>query len=346
VTIKDIAKLAGVTHSTVSRSLNDSPLVSEETKERIKKIAREIGYAPNRHAQRLVTKKSRTLGVFYLSRDDLDFMENFGTQFLSGITQACHARNYDLLLFTTPRDLSARNSYLSLCRERHVEGVVFIGLTSDDPHIAEIASSDIPVSAIDYELPGKNVVTVTTDSGKGVGMAVDWLRAMGHRRIAFIEGPLQSQIAQERARVFRETAGRLGIYDPSLVFRGDFSKRSGYERALDAMRASPMPGALFASNDAMALGAMKAFKEHGLRVPVDVSVMGYDNAQACEYSDPGLSTIAQDAQAMGERAVEAVFDRIDGKGSPPLILVEPRLIERESVRRLPPPPSGSGDAAS
>src|SRR5512145_2029520 len=128
VTIKDIAKLAGVTHSTVSRSLNDSPLVSAETRERIKAIAREQGYAPNRHAQRLVTKKSSTLGLFYLSRDDFDFMDNFGTQFLSGITEACHERNYDLLLFTTPRDLTARSSYLELCRERHVEGVVFIGL--------------------------------------------------------------------------------------------------------------------------------------------------------------------------------------------------------------------------
>ncbi len=344
MTIKDIAKLAGVNHSTVSRSLNDSPLVSAETRERIKAIAREQGYAPNRHAQRLVTRKSRTIGLFYLSRDDLDFMENFGTQFLSGIAEACHARSYDLLLFTTARDLSARSSYLNLCRERHVEGVVFIGLTSDDPHIAEIGESDIPVSAIDYELPGKNVATVTTDSAKGVGMGVDWLHDLGHRRIAFIEGPARSQIARERARAFSDAARRLGILEASLSLEGDFSARSGYARALDAMRASPVPSAIFASNDAMALGAMKALKEHGLRVPVDVSVLGYDNALACEFSDPALSTIAQDARAMGAIAVDAIFDRIDGKAPAARILVEPRLIERESVRRLTPPAAGAAGA--
>lgn len=335
MTIKDIARIAGVAHSTVSRSLNDSPLVSEETKNKIKQIAETHGYSPNSLAQRLVTKKSRTLGLFFLSREELHFMENFSTQFMSAITSACHRHGYDLLLFTTPRDLGNTCSYMELCRQRQVEGVIFMGMTSNDPHLDEIKQSTIPASIIDFHLQGKNLATIGTDSEKGVNMALKWLWDMGHTNIVFIGGPEVSQVAADRERAFREFMAIMAGHTQSQVFRGNFSRVSGYQRGIDILKHSPMPTAVLAANDAMALGAMKAFKEHGLRIPVDISVMGYDDAAASEFSDPGLSTIGQNSVTIGEGAVEFIMERIAGKNPQKIILVEPKLVIRESVRRIP-----------
>lgn len=335
MTIKDIARIAGVTHSTVSRSLNDSPMVSEATRERIKAIAREHGYSPNTFARRLVTRRSRTFGLFFLSRVELDFMENFGTQFLSKITGAAYAAGYDLLLFTTPKDTANSRSYLRLCKERHVEGAIIIGLTSDDPHLEELRRAPFPVSVIDYRLEGPNVGFVGTDSAAGIRTALDWLAERGHRRVAFIGGPLESPVAMEREAIYREIQEGRGLFDPSDIHRGNYSSASGYHRALDILRRPSVPTAVLAANDFMAMGAIKAFKENGLRVPVDISVMGYDNAAVAEYADPALTTIGQDTEAIGSQAVRFIIDRLEGRDCDPVMAVPPLLIVRESVRRIP-----------
>lgn len=335
MTIKDIAKLAGVTHSTVSRSLNDSPLVSVETKERIKKIALEMGYSPNSFARKLVTKKSHTLGVFFLSRDELDFMENFGTQFLDGIATASHDSDYDLLFFTVTRDLSNRKSYIKMCREKQVEGAIFIGMTSDDPHLEEIATADFPICIIDFKVEGENVGFVSTDNVQGVHMALDYLWDCGHREIAYLGGPEHSPVAMTRENAFADYMRQKGVYQEKLIFRGNFSKASGYQKALEVMKLRNLPTALFAANDSMALGAIKSFKENGLRVPVDISVVGYDNAMAGEYSDPGLTTVGQNAVEMGASAVRFLLARMESDDLRKNILINPSLIIRESVRRIP-----------
>jgi DNA-binding LacI/PurR family transcriptional regulator len=282
----------------------------------------------------LVTKRSRTLGLFFLSRIELDFMENFGTQFFSGITRAAYTAGYDLLLFTTPRDTENAKSYMRLCKERHVEGAIFIGLTSDDPHLDEIVHSPLPVSIIDYRLDGPNVGFVGTDSSKGIRAAMDWLVACGHDRIAFIGGPEASPVAVLREQTYRDFLRELGPPHAAEVGRGDFSRMSGYRCALEIMDRGHMPTAVLAANDFMALGAIKAFKEHGLRVPADVSVMGYDNAAVSEYADPALTTIGQDTETIGARAVGFIIDRLDQRESERLMNIAPRLIVRESVRLL------------
>lgn len=335
MTIKDIAKIAGVAHSTVSRCLNDSPLVSDETKRKIRAIAEAHGYSPNSLARNLVTRKSNTLGLFFLSREELNFMENFGTQFMSAITSACHRHGYDLLLFTTPRDLGNTKSYMELCRQRQVEGVIFMGMTFNDPHLEEIRTSDIPAIIIDFQLDGPNVASIGTDSEQGIHMALEWLWSMGHEHIAFIGGPEVSQVAVDRERAYREFMATRAGPEGTQVFRGNFSRVSGYQRGIDILKENPVPTAILAANDAMALGAMKAFKEHGLRVPVDISVMGYDDAAASEFSDPGLSTIGQNSVTIGEGAVDYIIERIAGKRPQKIILVEPQLVIRESVRRIP-----------
>lgn len=335
MTIKDIAKVAGVTHSTVSRSLNDSPLVSTETKERIKKIALDLGYSPNSFAQKLVTRKSRTLGVFFLSRGELNFMENFGTQFLDGIASASHAQGYDLLFFTMTRDMSNKKSYIQLCREKQVEGVIFIGMTSDDPHLQEIAQAEIPVCIIDFPLEGTQVGFVSTDNKKGIHLALDFLWEAGHREIFFLGGPTMSPVAMIREQAFQEFMASRGTFRREMVLRGNFSNTSGYQKGLEILRWRHLPTALLAANDFMALGLIKSLKENGLRVPVDLSVVGYDNAIASEYSDPGLTTVGQNAVEMGASAVSFLLNKMRSPLINTTILINPTLVIRDSVRRIP-----------
>ncbi|NNM54952.1 MAG: LacI family DNA-binding transcriptional regulator [Spirochaetales bacterium] len=335
MTIKDIARLAGVTHSTVSRSLNDSPLVAAETKEKIKKLATELGYSPNTFARRLVTKKSNTLGVFFLSRAEINFMENFGTQFLDGIATASSNNGYDLLMFTMTRDLSNQKSYIRLCQEKHVEGVIFIGMTSDDPHLAEIAASQIPVCIIDFELKGDHVGFISSDNDQGIRLALDHLWQNGHRSIAHLGGPEVSPVAMIREDAYRRYMTSHGLESKIKILRGDFTKDSGYRRTQEMIRQGHLPTALLAANDYMALGAVKALKEQGYKIPSDVSIIGYDNVLAGEYSDPGLTTIGQNPIEMGASAVQYLFEKLKGGAPSPIHLINPNLIIRDSVRPIP-----------
>ena len=331
MTIKDIARLAGVTHSTVSRCLNDSPLVSEATKERVKRIAAENGYSPNAFARRLVTKKSHTLGVFFLSRDEIRLQENFGTQFLDGIAQESHKRGYDLLFFTTTSDRTNEKSYMRLCREKHVEGVIFIGMTSDDPHLAEIAVSEIPVCVIDFPVEGALVSCVTSDNDRGVRQALDYLHGLGHRDIGFLSGPAVSPVAMVREDTYRSWMEERGLSPLARVWEGAFTKESGTLRARDILDAPHRPTALLVANDLMALGVLRACRDRGIRVPGDLSLVGYDNAVAGEYADPGLTTVAQNAVAMGAQAVALLFSTIDGSPSESVVRIDPHLVVREST---------------
>lgn len=331
MTIKDIARLAGVTHSTVSRSLNDSPLVSRQTKERIQRIADEQGYSPNTFARRLVTRKSHTLGVFFLSRDEIQFMENFGTQFLDGIAQQSNRQGYDLLFFTMTRDRTNQKSYLRLCREKQVEGVIFIGMTSDDPQLSDIAASEIPVCVIDYPVIGPRVGYVTSDNDRGIRLALEHLAGLGHRRIGFLGGPEVSSVALIREATYRTWMEERGEADQIRVWRGNFTKASGNQRGTEILGDPQRPTALLAANDFMALGVLKACREKGVKVPLEFSVMGYDNAVAGEYTDPGLTTVAQNAVSMGASAVDFLLASLSGNQPSATMRIDPDLVIREST---------------
>ncbi len=213
-----------------------------------------------------------------------------------------------------------------------MEGVIFMGMTSNDPHLEEIREAAIPVAIIDFELEGLNTAFIGTDSKAGIEMALAWLHEQGHRDIVFIGGPEVSQVAMARETAYLRYTETNNL--PARVFRGDFSRLSGYRCAKELSRLDPLPTAVLAASDAMALGAIKAFKEQGFRVPGDISVMGYDDAAASENSDPGLTTIGQDANAIGESAVLNILDRIAGGKAGKTNLIAPALVIRESVSRI------------
>ena len=335
ITIKDIAQAAGVTHSTVSRCLNDSPLVSKDTKTRINQLAQEMGYSPNIIARRLVTRRSRTLGLFFLSRDEVSFMENYGTQFLDGIARRSAERGYDLLFFTLTKDLANRTSYIKLCKERQVEGAIFIGVASDDPHLQEISHSSLPVGVIDFPMHGPLVGQVSSDNQKGVLDAMDYLWSLGHRRIGFLRGPLTAPVAQLRFKSYEDFLKSKRLPGQPWVFQGDFTRSSGEQAAQIFSKLPEPPTAVLAANDLMALGMMKKLKLLGMNVPRDLSIMGFDNALAAEFSEPGLTTVGQQAGLMGAGAVDYVVGKLEASPVQLELLVPPELIIRDSVGEIP-----------
>ncbi len=328
--IKDIAKKLGVSPAAVSKALNDKKDISEKLKRKVRETARELDYIPNSIAKRLVTNKSNTIGVFMFSRKESTFKEGLGLQFLGGIIEEANKNGYDIVLFTSDSDLLNKKSYLELCKERKVEGAVFIGLRLDDPHIEGIKSYPFPTSIIDTYIEGRNINFVSTDNKLGVCEALDYLWRLGHRKIAMINGHRYAQVSWKRLNAYRDYLREKEVYEERLVFTGDFTENSGYQCAEEIMKLEKLPTAIFVASDLMALGFMKAFKKNGFKLPEDMSIIGFDNINTGEYTEPRLTTIGQDAISMGEIAVRLILNEIKGIRLKKRCLLKPKLIIRDS----------------
>lgn len=334
ITIKDIAKALGVSPGTISKALNNKPDIGAELKEKIRAAAVELGYIPNPIARRLVTNKSNTIGVFILDRYELSLRENYGFQFLDGIIKESDLHHYDILLFSTTNDLEYQKSYIDLCLERRVEGAIFIGLRSDDSYIEDIMNSPIPVSVIDAEAIGPNVSMVASDNRAGATAAVDYLWQLGHRKIGILNGCAGAFVSRERYEGFVQYLKERDAFNEKYVYYGDFSRESGAAAAEVIMSCADRPTALFATNDQMALGALKAFKRKGYRIPEDISLIGFDNISNSEDCDPALSTIGQNATEIGKEAIRLLLARIRQEINGTARFIETELFIRDSCAPL------------
>ncbi|MCG8515556.1 MAG: LacI family transcriptional regulator [Halanaerobiales bacterium] len=332
-TIKDIAKRLGISVTAVSKALNDKDDISDQLKIRVKKVAEELDYSANTIAKRLVTNKSNTLGVFMFSRVSQK-LDSFVFQFIAGILEEANKNDYDILLFSTDSDLLNEKSYIKLCKERRVEGAVLFGVRLDDPHIDELKSSPLPISIIDTDIEGKNIYYVSTDNRTGVNKAMDYLWRLGHRRIAMINGHEKAQVSKFRYNAFRQYLRERDSFESGLVFPGDFSQESGYYWGREILKMEQRPTAVFAASDLMALGAIQAFKEAGLHLPHDMSIIGFDNLSSSEFVEPGLTTVSQDGIKMGKEAAKLLLDRIAGRGSEQKVVLQPELIIRDSCQSI------------
>ncbi len=330
VTIKDIARIANVSKSTVSKALNDRDDVSQKVKDQIQKLAKDLNYMPNNIARSLITGRSYTIGVFIVSRDEIILEQNFGIKFLDGIAETAERNNYDIYLFT----ITKKNSkpYIQMCRERKIEAAIFIGLSAVDPNVDDIKQSDIPVAVIDNILDGDNVFSLGADNEKGIMNAMDYLYEMGHRKIHFINGGTCSMVARERERVYRKYMQSNDLDKYIKVYKGNFSVESGYEAGKEIVESNDIPSAVMASSDYMAIGLIKILKKNGLRIPEDVSVVGFDNIIPGIYTEPALTTVDQQAFDIGKIAVEELIAK--HKDLNKTLLIEPKLIVRESVIKI------------
>ncbi|MCX7922891.1 MAG: LacI family transcriptional regulator [Clostridia bacterium] len=330
ITIKELAKRLDVSPGTVSKAFNNRKDISEGLKTRILATAKELGYTPNPIARRLSLNRSQMVGVFILSRHDIQLQESMALQFLDGIADEASRYNYDILLFTVTRN-TVKQSYMELCRQKKIGGAIFIGLTIDDPLIVELKETDIPIVAIDCDLKGRNTPLISSDNTYGIQLGLQYLIDMGHSNIGFLKACNASEVSNIRFKAYKDFLMQKGLYESQYVYEGDFSRESGYRIGKEIALRKPPLTAIFAACDWMAIGAMQALKELGIRVPEDISVVGFDNIVQGEWTEPALTTIGQDGIGMGRAAFRSIWNWWEQINTEQTVLLNPELIVRKSV---------------
>jgi LacI family transcriptional regulator, galactose operon repressor len=335
-TIREVAKLSGVSVSTVSRVFNGYGDVSAATKERVLETARSLDYAPSAAARTLVKQRSQLIGVvLFTGHEHPDIGHPFFQDVLVGLKRGIGSRGYDVLLFATEQPGSSGggpHSYLRRARHHRVDGIVLMGVDRDDPEVAKLLEAQIPLVGVDLDVSGPRATHVASDSVGGSRLAVRHLHKLEHRRIATIAGPQDSKPGADRLFGYRAEVQALGLESrPEYEEIGDWYTESG-ERAMRKLLALPKPPtAVFAAADLMAVGAMKAAREAGLRVPGELAVVGFDDIQLASLLDPALTTIRQDKVGVGRAAARALLEQIENPETTPAALTLPvELVVRTS----------------
>jgi LacI family transcriptional regulator len=341
-TIRELARLSGVSIGTVSRALNGYADVRPETRERIIRLAEELDYTPSASARTLVTQRSHVVGVFLdTGEGHPDLQHPFFHEVLAGVKETAGAQGFDLLLFSAakPGNGYGTHSYVKRCRHHNVDGVVLMGVDHNDEEVRRLTASTIPCVGVDVELEGRHAGHVSSDNVAGGALAVAHLAAQGHRRIATIHGPVETLAGLARLQGYRAGLTEAGLaYRDEYVRAGDFYVESGHRAAAALLALPEPPTAIVAASDLMAVGALRAAAEAGLSVPRDLSVVGFDDILLAAHLQPGLTTLRQDKTGLGTAAARALMQRIDGVEDAPVATTLPvDLVARGTT--APPPPS-------
>jgi len=331
VSIKDIAKKAGVSHSTVSRALRDSPLVSQETKERIRRLAEEMGYSPSAVARGLVTQRTHTIGLVVTSIAD-----PFVSRITDGIEDVALNAGYSVFLCNSHADPERELAVVRTFHERRVDGVIVTASRVGSLYSSLLEELGVPVVLINNQRPGRYVYSVSTDNRDGARKAVDYLIKLGHRRIAYIGSQSRLYAHGERLAGYREALTAHGLSpDPRYIvadMEADDINR-GRRAARDLLSLSPPPTAIFCFNDMTAIGVLVACREMGCRVPEDLSVVGFDDIAMAAFTCPPLTTVRQQCYELGREAMNMMLKLLNNQEASDLVLPA-ELVMRESCRAL------------
>jgi DNA-binding LacI/PurR family transcriptional regulator len=302
--ISDIARLAGVSKSTVSRALNNSTLIGQETRERIQAIARKHDFQINVPARRLSLKQSNTIAfVTHAYHKEFSVADLFGLEIMGGVSQGLYAHGYDMLVVhVNPQETEWAHQYLDTGR---ADGFILMTSTRKQYHIHALVEMDAPFIIWGVPPAGVRCCSVTGDDQNGGRLATDYLLSLDRKRIAFIGGPQDELEVQHRFEGYQNAllAAKRTV-DPALVAYGDFSNTSGAAAMEQLLTNDPDLDAVFVNSDLMAISAMDVIREHGRRVPEDVAVVGYDDLSIAEHSNPPLTTIRQNVPLAGKMLAE------------------------------------------
>lgn len=330
ITLKAVAQHLGLTPGTVSAVLNDSPSarsIPQETKNRIRAAAKELNYRPNFFARTLRNKRTYTIGVIAEEIGD-----SYSSPIISGIEQYLRKRDYFFLTVVHRHDQALLSRYSQLLSERGVEGIITV-----DTMVQEAPM--LPTVAIAGHKKLKGITNVVLDHERAAVLALNHLKDLGHKKIAFMKGSPLSSDSKDRWDAICRVAAEIGInVDPDLTVQieGDATPMWGYPFTKQLLARQKPFTAIFSYNDISAIGAIRALEDHGLRVPQDVSVLGFDDIPGAEFHKPSLTTVRQPLNRMGEVAAEALLNRLEGKKEYTSdIAIEPELIVRESTANAP-----------
>lgn len=328
VTIKDVAKMAGISISTVSRVVNNSKPVSSEIRDRVLQIIRETGYVPNPVARSLVMKKSQLIGVLVPDISNL-----FISELLNGIEEICKMYEYDVLLCNSYGETEEELKYINLLKSKQVAGVVFVSWKLDKLCVDALSESGIPAAYISKNAQDFDVYSVRINHKEASYEMTKYLLEKGRRRIAFFRTSVDDSIEDsERFKGYKEALEEAGLQiDSSIVLQGDRSGDSGYALALRLIEEDNLPSAIFASGDEMAIGVIGALMDKGIRIPEEVAVVGYDDIRMASMMRPTLTTIHQPIYDIGAVSVRMVVKLINEEAIEKKVTVLPySLVERQS----------------
>jgi DNA-binding LacI/PurR family transcriptional regulator len=324
VSIKDIARIANVSPSTVSRALNADPRISEATTARILNLAQKMGYTPSLIARDLVTQQTNTIGLVISRISDL-----FIADLVIGVEQAARSYGYSVFLISSYRDAKREKEAVQSLHERRTTGIIVTGSQIDEGYLALRERFPQPIVLINCPAYPHSI---SSDNLAGARQAVEHLVQLGHRRIAFLANPSSHQANLDRLAGYKTILNRFGLpLEQELVVDGDGTMASGRQAAEQLLAQAEPPSAMFCFNDLMAIGALCALSQAGLRVPADCSVVGFDDLEVAAYCCPPLTTVRQHRDRLGQRAMYMLHQLIQDRGEVQAEILAAELVVRKTT---------------
>lgn len=311
VTIYDIAKACGCSSATVSKALNNYPDVSAKTKERILKKAKELGFVPNLQARALSTNKTWNIGVLFEDKSHSGLTHYFFSQVLQGVKEQAEEKGYDITFIS--KNLGGdKMSYLEHCNRRKIDGIVIACIDFDDPQVIELMNSKVPVVAIDYI--SSNINSIVSDNVRGLQELTNYLISLDHKDIVYVYGH-EVQVTNERIRGFKNALDDAGIpFNSDMLVKSKYSeKNANIDAVHEILKRDQLPTAIIFPDDYSAIWGISTLRAHGIKVPEDISVAGFDGVEIGEMVYPVLTTVKQNTSRLGHEASLRCIQMVESK---------------------------------
>ncbi|QKG83822.1 LacI family transcriptional regulator [Kroppenstedtia pulmonis] len=328
-TIRDVARCAGVSVATVSRVINQSGYVNKDTEARVNHAIQMLHYEPNPVARGLASRKTGTIAVILP-----DIMNPFFSELARAVEDTALVHKFAVIFCNSDDQGSKERSYIQVLRQRYIDGIIFASNSLEEEDIQLMKDHNIPLVVMDRAPSKGNCSIIRSKNAQGARLAVNHLLQVGCRKIAHIAGPDELITAQKRRQGYLDIVGELDWFDPTLVVPGHFSITGGIGAAQALMEYHPDIDGIFAGNDLMAVGALKALNRMGVSVPSQVALCGFDGVALSEMVEPELTTVAQPIYEMGAKAAFHLINQIKGiQEEQTIIEMDIRLIQRDSTKR-------------
>lgn len=325
-TIKDVSKLAGVSVATVSRVLNQNGYVHTDTEQKVLKAIKALNYTPNFVARSLSNKKTSTVGLLVP-----DITNPFFPELARAVEDVMQLYGYTVILCNSDESTAKEKQYIEILKQKYIDGLI---VASNALSIEDVREFDMPVVVVDRMVEGDTIPTVMSDNRQGARMATEFLLGQGCRKIAHIRGPEHLLNAEERCQGYLDIVQHVDWFDRSLIISGKYEMKQAMEATLELLTLHPDVDGIFAGNDMMAIGAMRAVQVLGRTIPYEIEIVGYDGIALGEIVFPELTTIAQPIYDMGALAARMLIKQIEKQ---PLDLLHYRLdvqlVERGTTRK-------------
>jgi len=323
-TIADVAQHANVSISTVSRVINGLNRVHPQTRQRVMEAVEVLHYQPSAYARGLAMQRTRTLGFIISSISDPFYVE-----IVRGVEEAAASEQYNLLIASQPFNMESQR-YLELFTQKRVDGMVLVGIKTRKEVLEHLQTRGFPVALVQQE-GTENVATFLTDNYGGARRLTEHLLRLGYRHLAYIAGSNDTPDNLERFKGFRDALDHAGLaFNPNHFAQGDYYRGSGYRAMEELLERHPLPEAVFAANDQMALDAILVLRTRGIRVPDDLAVVGFDDIPMASYALPPLTTVRQPAYELGFKAAKEVLGALRERRTPQRVVLPTQLIVRAS----------------